>query len=204
MTHDTTTRKSRKRRDRPFPWPCGNCLKGEVYPETMPYATEVKHDGQLYHLEIAELRIPKCRACGELVFSNSVDDQIIQALRSHVRLLTPEQIRGGRKSLGLKCKELAERLGVAAATISRWEKGRLIQSRAMDNYLRVYFAVPEVRAVLQGTRQDPNLGTKDTGSRNPTKADPPGPVVNGIQERFPRLRDAQEASRRKQLFKLAG
>jgi putative zinc finger/helix-turn-helix YgiT family protein len=129
----------------------------------MPYEIDVKHDGQLYHLEIPALKIPTCHACGELSFSNSVDDQIVQALRERVRLLTPEQIRTGRKALGLKAKELAERLGVAAATLSRWEKGRLIQSRAMDNFLRAYFAVPELRAVLRGTEQDPNLGTRVAG-----------------------------------------
>jgi putative zinc finger/helix-turn-helix YgiT family protein len=137
--------KPRKERDRPFPWPCGNCLQDEVYPETVPYTIDVKHDGCVYHLEIPNLRIPKCRACGELTFSNSVDDQIAQALRALVGLLTPEQIRSGREALGLRSKELAEKLGTAAETISRWERGGSIQSRAMDNLLRVYFAVPEVR-----------------------------------------------------------
>jgi putative zinc finger/helix-turn-helix YgiT family protein len=126
---------------------------------TIPYSIDVKHDGQLYHLEIPALRISKCRACGELVFSNSVDDQISDALRSHLRLLTPEQIRCGREALGLQSKELAERLGVAAETISRWERSGLIQSRAMDNLLRIYFAIPEARRVLQGELQDPTLGT---------------------------------------------
>jgi putative zinc finger/helix-turn-helix YgiT family protein len=179
MTHDTTTSKARKQRDRPFPWPCANCLKDEVYPETMPYTTEVKHDGQSYLIEIPALRIPKCRACGALVFSNSVDDQIIQALRAHVRLLTPEQIRGGREALGLKAKELAERLGVAAETISRWERGGLIQSRAMDNFLRVFFAVPEARAVLRGADQAPDLGTTVIPDPNPK---PPNcrPPVNRV------------------------
>ena len=68
MMPDTSTSKPRKQRDRPFPWTCGNCLKDEVYPETMPYAIDIKHAGQLHHLEIPVLKIPKCRACGELVF----------------------------------------------------------------------------------------------------------------------------------------
>ncbi len=38
-------------------------------------------------------------------------------------------------------------------------EGALIQPRAMDNLLRVYFAVPEARAVLRGPEQDPELGT---------------------------------------------
>lgn len=163
MMPDTNTGKPRKERDRPFPWTCGHCLKDEVYPETMPYAIDVKHDGQLYHLEIPEIRIPKCRACGELIFSYSEDDQILQALRARVRLLTPEQIRGGREALGLKSKQFAEKLGVAAETISRWERGGLIQSRAMDNFLRVFFAFPEVRQALQGTQQNLSLGTMMEG-----------------------------------------
>ena len=84
----------------------------------MSYACEVKHDGRMHKLQIPEIVIPKCRACGEVVFSNNVDDQIMAALRSHLNLLTPEQIRAGRKALGLKSKELAKRLGVADATVS--------------------------------------------------------------------------------------
>jgi hypothetical protein len=34
----------------------------------------------------------------------------------------------------------------------------LVQSRAEDNLLRVYFAVPDVRALLIGANQDPGIG----------------------------------------------
>jgi putative zinc finger/helix-turn-helix YgiT family protein len=178
------------------------CLKEEVYPETIPYTAEVKHDGRLHRVEVPALTIPKCRACGALTFTNSADDQVLQALRALLRLLTPQQIRAGRKKLGLKAKELAERLGVAAGTVSRWEKEHLIQSRAMDNYLRVYFALPEVRAVLQGAGQDPNLGTE--GARRPDRAqaDRPAPAVNRIQSRFRRLRDIEAKCRQAQLFQV--
>src|SRR5262249_5932204 len=54
----------------------------------------------------------------------------------------------------------AERLGVAPETISRWVNGALIQSRAMDNLLRLFFALPEVRDVLRGASQDPQLGAE--------------------------------------------
>ncbi|HYT93524.1 MAG TPA: type II TA system antitoxin MqsA family protein [Gemmataceae bacterium] len=169
MTHKAKTSTARKRRGRPFPWVCANCLKQEVYLATIPYATDIKHDGRLHHIEIPELRIPRCKACGEVTFSINTDDQIIDALRAHLKLLTPQQIRDGRKALGLSSKDLAERLGVAAATISRWQKGHLIQSRAMDNLLRAYFAVPELRAVLRGPEQDPNLGTPPVLGASPVR-----------------------------------
>jgi putative zinc finger/helix-turn-helix YgiT family protein len=160
MTPEQKTEQSRQRGDRPFPWCCPRCLKEEVHPEEMPYTTDVKHDGRSFHLEIPRIRIPKCRACGNLVFSHSVDDEVFRALREEARLLTPEQIKKARMALDLQSKELAERLGVAAETISRWERGGLIQSRAMDNLLRIYFRFPVVREALQGASQDPNLGTK--------------------------------------------
>ena len=43
--------------------------------------------------------------------------------------------------------------------------GALIQSRAMDNFLRLYFAVPEARAVLKGKAQDPHLGASFNSGR---------------------------------------
>jgi putative zinc finger/helix-turn-helix YgiT family protein len=177
MTHDSTANSPRKRRDRPFPWRCFHCLKDEVYPATIPYAAEVKHDGRLHHIEVPKLTTPKCRACGELVFTNDADDQILHALRLHLRLLTPEQIKAGRTALGLKSKELAKRLGVADATVSRWEQKRLIQSRAMDNLLRVFFAVQQVRDALRGEGQDPGLGVAATPEADPPESQTPRPVL---------------------------
>jgi putative zinc finger/helix-turn-helix YgiT family protein len=136
------------------------CRQRDVYPATIPYTAEVNHDGRLYEVQVPALEIPRCRSCGELVFTNRVDEQITAALRAQLRLLTPEQIRESRKALGLLQQELAERLGVAEATISRWETGMLIQSRAMDNLLRAYFALPQLRAALRGKEQDPAFGTE--------------------------------------------
>ncbi|HMC65351.1 MAG TPA: hypothetical protein VKI65_10475 [Gemmataceae bacterium] len=148
-----------KRAGRPFPWWCPNCRKKAVYRATMPYRLSILHDGQHHEVEVPELGVPRCAECGELVFDNQADDDINRVFRSQIRLLQPEQIRAGRIGLGLSEKELAARLGVPEATILAWEDGLQIQSRAMDNLLRVYFALPQVRRALVGVDQDPNLGT---------------------------------------------
>jgi hypothetical protein len=44
---------------------------------------------------------------------------------------------------------MAEQLGIAKETIARWEAGLMIQSRAMDNLLRLYFESEEVRSRLR-------------------------------------------------------
>jgi putative zinc finger/helix-turn-helix YgiT family protein len=123
------------------------------------YTAKVKHDGVVYELQLPSLEVPRCQNCGEIYTTTAVDEKVSDALRSRLRLLTPAQIRQGIEKLGLKQQEVAERLGVAPETISRWVNGALIQSRAMDNFLRVFFALPEVRQVLQGPNQDPQLGT---------------------------------------------
>jgi putative zinc finger/helix-turn-helix YgiT family protein len=195
-------RNEKERQSRPFPWPCSDCLTRTVVPTVIEYTAKVKHDGTAYELHFPELEVPRCQTCGETYTTTAVDERINDALRSRLRLLMPAQIRKGIEKLGLKQQEFAERLGVAPETISRWVNGALIQSRAMDNFLRVYFAVPEVRAVLQGTGQDPNLGTKDTGGPGRAESDPPTPGVNRIRGQFPHLRDADEASHRARAFQV--
>ncbi len=143
---------------KPFPRQCHKCGQQEVRPVASPYTAEVKHDGRLHKIEIAELEIPTCQSCGERVFSRRVNNEISQALRSQLRLLSPDQILAKLRELGLSQKEMAARLGVAEATFSRWVTGSVIQSRALDNLLRTYFAFPDVRHALVGEQQDPNLG----------------------------------------------
>ncbi len=156
------TRKPR----RPFPWYCSSCRRKDLYSAVIPYSVEINHDGRLYTITVPELDVPKCRSCGEIVFDDNANEQISEALRAHLHLLTPEQIRGALKTLGIRQKQLAAYLGVAEATVSRWCTGTLIQSRAMDNLLRAYFGIPEVRTALIGAGQDPNLGAVVTSNPN--------------------------------------
>jgi putative zinc finger/helix-turn-helix YgiT family protein len=143
---------------KPFPWKCPECGKKEVRRSAVRHVSQVKHDGRVYAVEVSRLRVPKCQACGELIFDDVADEQIAAALRQQLGLLLAEQIRGNREQLGLSQRELAEQLGVAVETISRWENGVLTQTRAMDRYLRVYFGVPAVRAALGKETSIPSLG----------------------------------------------
>ena len=138
--------------EQPFPWRCRQCGKQEVVLATTEYAAEVRHDGRLYNFTIPNLEIPVCQACGARIFTDTVDAQVNDALRAHLKLLTPTQIRDGIKRIGLSQKEVAGRLGIAEATLSRWLTNTQIQSRALDNLLRLFFALPEARAVLRGER----------------------------------------------------
>ncbi len=161
MTPDKSrTTETPRSQGRPFPWRCPECGKNAVQPATVQHTSQIKHDGRLYTVEIPGLRVPQCGGCGELVFDNDADEQIARALRDQLGLLSGDQIRKSREDLGLSQRVLAEHLGVAVETISRWENGALTQTRAMDRYLRVYFGVPAARAALVGQPGSSHLGVQ--------------------------------------------
>jgi DNA-binding transcriptional regulator YiaG len=128
---------------------------------TTRFDAEVRHDGRLHAFTIPSLRIPVCAACGEKVFTEKVDEQVQAALREYLQLLTPEQMRKALARINLTQKETSERLGIAEATLSRWLNETQIQSRALDNLLRIFFALPQVRTLLGGADKDPLLGISD-------------------------------------------
>lgn len=152
-THPTPGRGAPQPRERRYPIRCTDCGAREVRPAVIPYSLEKNHDGRLYRLHIPDLRVLRCDKCGQVLFETEADAQISAALRSHLRLLTPDEIRSNLQALSLSQKDFAARLGVAAETVSRWMNGALIQSRAMDNLMRVFFAIPQVREALSGTGQ---------------------------------------------------
>jgi putative zinc finger/helix-turn-helix YgiT family protein len=164
MTRETSeTSKTTETPDvqgKPFPWPCPECGKKAVQPAIIQHASQIKHDGRLYTVAVPTLRVPRCSACGELVFDSDADEQIARAFRAKLGLLSGDQIRKNREDLGLSQRILAEHLGVAMETISRWENGALTQTRAMDRYLRVYFGVPAARAALLGQSGSLDLGVQ--------------------------------------------
>ena len=143
--------------EHPFPWRCRHCGKDEVIMASAAYNAELRHDGRLYSFTIPHLHVPVCQSCGEKVFTEKVDDQINAALRLHLHLLTPDEIRTSLGRVGMTQKDAADRLGIAEATMSRWLNEMQIQSRAMDNLLRSFFRLSRrARCSGQaGTRSSP-------------------------------------------------
>lgn len=153
----------------PIPYPrfCAECSSEAVQPVQISYMAEVKHDGKLHQFLIPVLGIDKCEACGEEYFTSDTDRQISRELRTHLCFLQPEQIRQRLKELGINQSEFAQRLGVAKETVSRWLTGHVIQSRAMDNLMRLFLEYDQVRAALRDSGPIEGLGL---GVSQPTTA----------------------------------
>lgn len=143
---------------KPYPRLCTECGETAVMPAEIAHDVEVRHDGRLHRLHIPRLTIDKCPRCGEEFFTNRTDDQIAAALRELLGLLQPQDIRRRVGEWGLTQRSFADRLGVAPETVSRWLHGSTIQTRALDNLMRVFFGFPAVRDVLTADGPARNLG----------------------------------------------
>jgi DNA-binding transcriptional regulator YiaG len=136
--------------DREFSKKCGRCKQRAVEIADVPFSLEVDHDGRRYPVSIRSLSVPKCANCGEFSIDAVAEKQIDGAFRSVAGLLPPEAIRSGRQHLSLTQQQLADTLGIAVTTISRWENGYQVQQRFHDRILRAFFAMPGLRVFLAG------------------------------------------------------
>ena len=128
---------------------CPMCGQRERKLVTIDYRTEIKLDRRRVEVHVPDLPIEQCGSCREQFFGNSANQMIDESLRQGAGLLTATQMQEARKELGVETQqELAELIGVAPESLSRWMKGHVIQSRLADTMLRVFFAVPEARSFL--------------------------------------------------------
>lgn len=98
----------------------------------------------------SHLRCPKCR---EIVLrlddARRLSADAIAAYRKRYGLLSADEIRAVRERFGLTQGELARLLHLGLNTVSRWEAGRNVQTRAMDVLLRLLRDVPGTLGYLK-------------------------------------------------------
>lgn len=130
---------------RKFPRTCIACREKQVRPALIDREVDVKYEGKLYKVIATKVPVERCENCGSTTYGIESEERIDAALRDQLGLLQPEVIRKNRIELGLKQENLADAIGCASESISRWESGAIVQSRAVDRMLRAYFALPQLR-----------------------------------------------------------
>jgi putative zinc finger/helix-turn-helix YgiT family protein len=134
--------------ERLFSPKCGKCRQRAMALAKVPYSTTIDHDGRTYTISIPDLTVPRCGNCGTVALDEEANRQISEAFRKQAGLLTPEQIRQHRSGLGMTQQDMADQLGLAVSTLSRWETGAQIQQRALDRFVRAFFLLPQLRRAL--------------------------------------------------------
>ena len=122
---------------------CPDCQSGtlalERYSDTFEYRGEI--------LSVDGLECWLCDQCGaEIIRPEQIrhGDRLFADARRRVDgLLTGEEIARIRKALGLTQRQAAELFGGGANAFSKYERGDVIQSVAMDRLMRLIAAHPE-------------------------------------------------------------
>lgn len=87
-----------------------------------------------------------CDTCGNSEMSVQSAEKLSKNLAqqyAHAHgLLSPEEIKLARKSMGLTQKEFEKLIGVSSPTASRWESGAMQQSKPVDNLIRLLVKYP--------------------------------------------------------------
>ena len=100
-----------------------------------------------------------CDGCGNYVISaenaSRFSRGLAEAYAKKHRMLAPSEIRETRHSLGLSQKQFEAMLGVTSPSVSRWESGKVQQSKPVDLLIRLIRDVPGVSQALMETSKQP-------------------------------------------------
>lgn len=121
---------------------CPDCEAGQLRLET--YSDEIEYREHTIRLDGLQCLV--CENCGAEIFRPTQirhNDRIIsEAKRRADGLLMAGEIRSVRKSFGLTQHQAAEIFGGGANAFSKYERGEVIQSIAMDRLLRLVARYP--------------------------------------------------------------
>ncbi len=84
---------------------------------------------------VANVPVRTCSDCGFSFLDSAAEDICHKAVCQHLGVMTPSQIKDLRNLYGLTQAQFSEITKLGEATLSRWERGILIQNQAYDNYL---------------------------------------------------------------------
>ncbi len=113
---------------------CPNCGSAAVHSEEREHRFPYGCDGGEVELK-AIMRVRVCRDCGLSFMDRAGEEACHDAICRYLGVLTPSQIRALRKMYHLNQAKFGEVTGLGQATVSRWERGIVVQNKAYDNYL---------------------------------------------------------------------
>jgi HTH-type transcriptional regulator/antitoxin MqsA len=127
---------------------CPICGEGTIERDVIDETFEYK--GQ--KIVISDYVVFVCENCEESIVENETLKTSEKTIRDfHKRvdgLLTSDEIKKIRKSFGFTQEVFGNLLGGGAKGFTRYETGKVSQSKAMDTLLRILDAYPEVLGLL--------------------------------------------------------
>lgn len=128
---------------------CPTCRRGVLKSIRIDDEFDFRVDEGLVHVRAEGVPVEACDVCGEQLSGPEAAAIRHRAVCKTLGLLGPDEVRGVRERMGLTQAQFSKLTGIGEATISRWERGRLLQNRANDRYLRLLASGPEMVHLLE-------------------------------------------------------
>lgn len=129
---------------------CPMCDNSDV--KNITHESHFDYKGVAY--SISNLNSAECKKCGFQFVSQEqklLNEKLIREKRREIdNFLTAEQIKKLREFLQLSQKDAALIFGGGKHGFSKYERGEVVQSFAMDRLMRVAYEIPEVIDVIAG------------------------------------------------------
>jgi putative zinc finger/helix-turn-helix YgiT family protein len=133
---------------------CPVCGKGHLEQRVVTERFDYGEGKKKVRVVADNVPVQVCTHCQETFSGPKAGLIRHRAICRALGLLTPEEICAIRERLGLSQAQFAKLTDIGEATISRWERGRLLQNKAMDRYLRLLDRNPDNVRLLEELRTE--------------------------------------------------
>lgn len=113
---------------------CAACGGGNLEKRTQQHTFGYGVGDERVELE-TEIPVLRCEDCGFCVWGEEAEGICHEAVCRHLGVMTPNEVKSIRDAYGLTQREFAEVTELGEATLSRWERGVVIQNKAYNKYL---------------------------------------------------------------------
>ena len=128
---------------------CPECQHGHF----VPFARDEELDYDLGEETIKvfarDVPVERCDACGIIASGPAAAKVRHEAVCRAIGLLTPSEIKAIRDKYGWSQQDLANLTDFGIATVSRWERGRLLQNRSANKVLLALRDCPAFREYVE-------------------------------------------------------
>jgi putative zinc finger/helix-turn-helix YgiT family protein len=129
---------------------CPECGEGRLLSRTRPEEFDFDFGDETVKVRAEDVPVEVCDKCGEVMSGPEAAKVRHEAICRAVGLLTPSEIKAIRDKFGWSQPHLAELTDFGVATISRWERGRLLQNRSNNKVLQAIRDCAPFREYLEG------------------------------------------------------
>jgi putative zinc finger/helix-turn-helix YgiT family protein len=128
---------------------CPECGQGQLRTITRTEEFDFDLGDEIVKVRAENVPVEKCDKCGEVMSGPAAARVRHEAICRAAGLLAPSEIKAIRDKFGWSQQYLADLTDFGLATISRWERGRLLQNRSNNKVLQAIRDCPPFREYLE-------------------------------------------------------